>query len=122
LGDGSAAQHDGQIWFIDPLAETIELRLRFEYTPGDQDGDPDGPDNMTVSAYGGLILAEDGEDKSHLVGSTDQGETFFFARNDDPGDSEFTGPNFSHTKRFLFANIQSPGWVFAIQGPFRKQH
>ena len=21
----------------------------------------------------------------------------------------------------LFANIQTPGWVFAIQGPFRKQ-
>ena len=61
----------------------------------DQDNDPDGPDNITVSPYGGLILAEDGEGKQHLVGSTDDGEAFFFARNDHPDDSEFTGPTFS---------------------------
>jgi uncharacterized protein len=107
FADGSAAQHDGQVWFLDPLAETIELKLHFAYTPLDQDGDPDGPDNITVSAYGGLIIAEDGDGKQHLVGSTDSGETFFFARNEHPDDSEFTGPNF--------------GYVFAIQGPFTKQ-
>jgi secreted PhoX family phosphatase len=117
--DGSVGQHDGQIWFHDPLAQTIELTLRFEYT-ADQDVDPDGPDNITVSAYGGLILAEDGDGASHLVGSTESGETFFFARNEF-NDSEFAGPTFSQDKRTLFANIQSPGWVFAIQGPFVKQ-
>ena len=69
--DGSAAQHDGQVWFLDPDADTIELKLHFAYTPGDQDSDPDGPDNITVSAHGGLIIAEDGEGASHLVGSTD---------------------------------------------------
>jgi secreted PhoX family phosphatase len=122
LTDGSAAQHDGQIWFLDPLDETIELKLHFAYTPLDQDGDPDGPDNITVSAYGGLIIAEDGEGKQHLVGSTENGEAFFFARNDHPEDSEFTGPTFSHDKKILFANIQTPGHVFAIQGPFKKQH
>ncbi|MEY2516752.1 MAG: uncharacterized protein QOJ89_4110 [bacterium] len=121
FSDGSAAQHDGQIWFIDPLTQTIELKLRFAYTPSDQDGDVDGPDNITVSAYGGLILAEDGDGSNHLVGSSASGETFFFARNEDSGDSEFTGPNFSQNKKILFANIQSPGWVFAIQGPFVKQ-
>jgi secreted PhoX family phosphatase len=119
--DGSAAQHDGQIWFLDPLAGTIELKLHFAYTPLDQDGDPDGPDNITVSAYGGVIIAEDGEGKQHLVGSTESGEAFFFARNDDPEDSEFTGPTFSQDKKILFANIQTPGYVFAIQGPFTKQ-
>ena len=61
--DGSAAQHDGQVWFLDPAADTIELKLHFAYTPADQDSDPDGPDNITVSPYGGLILAEDGEGK-----------------------------------------------------------
>jgi uncharacterized protein len=122
LTDGSAAQHDGQIWFLDPLEETIELKLHFAYTPLDQDSDPDGPDNITVSAYGGLIIAEDGEGKQHLVGSTENGEAFFFARNDHPEDSEFTGPTFSHDKKILFASIQTPGHVFAIQGPFKKQH
>ena len=35
--DGSAAQHDGQVWFLDPDEDTIELKLHFVYTPGDQD-------------------------------------------------------------------------------------
>ncbi|MGW5361094.1 alkaline phosphatase PhoX [Actinopolymorpha pittospori] len=119
--DGSAVAHDGQVWFLDPSRDTIELKLRFAYTPGDQDSDPDGPDNITVSPFGGVILAEDGEGASHLAGANDRGEAFFFARND-LNDSEFTGPNFSRNKKILFANIQSPGHVFAIQGPFVHQH
>jgi secreted PhoX family phosphatase len=117
--DGSAAQHDGQVWFLDPDEDTIELKLHFAYTPGDQDSDPDGPDNITVSAHGGLIIAEDGEGASHLVGSTDAGDVFFLARNE-LNDSEFAGPCFSNDKKTLFANIQSPGHVLAIQGPWRK--
>ncbi|WP_199223849.1 alkaline phosphatase PhoX [Paraconexibacter algicola] len=118
--DGSAGVHDGQVWFLDPRAQTIELKIHFEYTP-DQDGDADGPDNITVSPYGGLVIAEDGEGASHLVGSTASGETFFLARNELAGESEFTGSTFSADRRTLFANVQSPGHVFAITGPFRRQ-
>ena len=114
----SAAPHDGQVWFLDPKAQTITLKIRFAHTP-DQDNDPDGPDNITVSPYGGVILAEDGEGASHLVGSTPEGETFFFARNQHPDDSEFAGPNFSHDGKTLFVNIQEPGYVLAITGPFK---
>jgi hypothetical protein len=39
----------------------------------------------------------------------------------DPLDGEFAGPTFSHDRKILFANVQSPGDVYAIQGPFRKQ-
>ncbi len=42
------------VWFIDPQADTIEPKLHFAYTPSDQDSDPDGPDNITVSPYGGV--------------------------------------------------------------------
>jgi hypothetical protein len=118
--DGSLGQHDGQVWFIDPDRDTIELKLWFAYTPDDQDSDADGPDNITVSAHGGLIIAEDGDGKNHLVGATERGEVFELARNELPGDSEFTGPTFSRDKRILFANVQSPGHVFAIHGPFRR--
>jgi len=72
-----------------------------------------------VSPYGGVILAEDGEGVSHLVGVTDQGKAYPMARND-LNDSEFTGPTFSGVGRILFANIQSPGHVFAITGPWRR--
>jgi secreted PhoX family phosphatase len=118
--DGSAAQHDGQVWFIDTDGETIELKLWFAYTPLDQDTDPDGPDNITVSPFGGVMIAEDGDGRNHLVGATEDGQTYFLARNELPGDSEFTGPTFSTDERILFANVQSPGHVFAIQGPFGK--
>lgn len=115
--DGSARQHDGQVWFLDPLRQTIRLELQFAYTDGDDD--PDGPDNITVSPYGGVILAEDGEGRQHLVGAGTGGRSFFFARNEIEGDSEFTGPNFSPDRQTLFANVQTPGHVFAIRGPFR---
>ncbi len=114
--DGSAASHDGQVWFIDPDEDRIELKIWFANTPADQDSDPDGPDNITVSPFGGVILAEDGEGKSRLVGATDDGETYVFARDELAGDSGFTGPTFSRDKKTLFANIQSPGHVFAITG------
>ena len=119
--DGSEAYHDGQVWFLDPARQTIELKIHFEYTPADQDSDPDGPDNITVSPYGGVIVAEDGEGVNHLVGSTKDGRTFFLARNELEGDSEFTGPTFSADRKTLFASIQSPGHVFAITGPFERR-
>jgi len=117
--DGSALAHDGQVWFLDPVEQTIELKLRFAADP-DVDSNPDGPDNITVSPFGGVMIAEDGSGAQHLVGTSVGGEAFFFARNELNG-SEFTGPNFSYNRRMMFANIQSPGHVFSIQGPFRRQ-
>ena len=35
-------------------------------------------------------------------------------------DSEFTGPAFSADGKMLFANIQAPGHVFAITGPWGR--
>ena len=120
--DGSQVQHDGQVWFYDPLSSTITLQLRFAYTPADQDTNPDGPDNIAVSPYGGVILAEDGEGRQHLVGATEDGHTYFLARNDvGDGSGEMTGPNFSADKRTLFANLFNPGHVYAITGPWRRQ-
>lgn len=118
LTDGSAVRHDGQVWFFDPLGQTLTLKLRFPFT-SDQNVDIDGPDNITISPYGGVILAEDGNGQQHIVGATDNGETFFFGLNELNG-SEFAGPTFSQDKKTLFVNIYSPGHVFAITGPWRK--
>ena len=116
--DGSAAQHDGQVWFFDPLAQTLTLKLFFAFTPN-QTVDVDGPDNITISPYGGVILAEDGMGMQHIVGATDTGETFFFALNE-LNNSEFAGPTFSQNKKTLFVNIYNPGLVLAVTGPWRK--
>ncbi|MEV4116610.1 alkaline phosphatase PhoX [Nonomuraea sp. NPDC049695] len=118
--DGSVNEHDGQVWFYDPRHETVTLKVLFGVNPDPtQDTNFDGPDNITVSPYGGVILAEDGEGIQHLVGVTDRGQTYPIARNE-INDGEFTGPNFSADGRILFANIQSPGYVFAITGPWRR--
>ncbi|MEV6862793.1 alkaline phosphatase PhoX [Streptosporangium subroseum] len=118
--DGSVNEHDGQVWFYNPKTETVTLKTIFGVNPDpEKDTDYDGPDNITVSPYGGVILAEDGEGVSHLVGITKQGNAYPMARNDF-STSEFTGPTFSEDGRILYANIQSPGYVFAITGPWGR--
>ena len=120
--DGSARQHDGQVWFYDPLSSTVTLRLIFAYTPQDNDGEPDGPDNIAVSPYGGVILAEDGQGRQHLVGATEEGHTYFLARNElGDGTGELAGVNFSPDKKTLFVNLFQPGLVYAVHGPWKRQ-
>ncbi|WP_252435535.1 alkaline phosphatase PhoX [Pseudonocardia humida] len=119
--EDSPVPHDGQVWFYDPRAATLTLKVRFGLNPDpDADGAFDGPDNITVSPWGGLILAEDGEGVQHLIGVSGDGEAYPLARNEVDG-SEFTAPVYSHDKKVLFANVQTPGTMFAITGPWRPQ-
>ncbi|MEU9994992.1 alkaline phosphatase PhoX [Streptomyces sp. NPDC050848] len=113
--------HDGQVWFYDPKRRTLTLQVVLGVNPDpDKDGAYDGPDNITVSPYGGLVIAEDGEGVQHLFGATERGRTYPIARND-LNDSEFTGVVFSPDGDTLFANIQDPGIMLAITGPWRRQ-
>ena len=87
-------------------------------------------DNLTVSPWGDLILAEDNYDNvggathQYLRGLTREGEVYDLARNpwnrpDHPG-GEITGPCFSPDGRYLFVNIQTPvNLTLAITGPWR---
>ncbi|MFF8946223.1 alkaline phosphatase PhoX [Streptomyces sp. NPDC014864] len=125
----SPVQHDGQVWFYDPKRRTLTLKVLFGVNPAPaEDGAFDGPDNITVSPYGGLVIAEDGEGVQHLFGATDSGRTYPIARNDlnigteqEPEYSEFTGVTFSPDGRTLFANIQEPGIMVAVTGPWKRQ-
>ncbi|MFG2190966.1 alkaline phosphatase PhoX [Streptomyces sp. NPDC048639] len=125
----SPIAHDGQVWFYDPRRRTLTLKVLLGVNPDpSRDGALDGPDNITVSPYGGLVIAEDGEGVQHLFGATDDGRTYPIARNDlnigteaEPEFSEFTGVTFAPDGRTLFANIQDPGIMVAITGPWRRQ-
>ncbi|MET7908649.1 alkaline phosphatase PhoX [Streptomyces avermitilis] len=133
----SPVQHDGQVWFYDPKRRTLTLKVLLGVNRDPSvDGAFDGPDNITVSPYGGLVIAEDGEGVQHLFGATDSGRTYPIARNDlavtsaataaggteaEPSYSEFTGVTFSPDGRTLFANIQEPGIMLAITGPWKRQ-
>ncbi|MET9130286.1 alkaline phosphatase PhoX [Streptomyces antibioticus] len=127
--DESPGRHDGQVWFYDPRRRTLTLKVLLGVNPDPSAGGAyDGPDNITVSPYGGLVIAEDGEGVQHLFGATDSGRTYPIARNDlnigtaeEPEFSEFTGVTFSQDGRTLYANIQEPGIMVAITGPWKRQ-
>ncbi|MGH9279781.1 MAG: alkaline phosphatase PhoX [Acidimicrobiales bacterium] len=122
LSDGSVGEHDGQVWSYEPATATLRLDVRFEVNPapeGTGADQPDGPDNITVSPWGGLVLCEDGDGVQHLLAVAPDGSTSLFARNH-TNDSEFAGATFSPDRHTLFANIQSPGITFAITGPFAE--
>ncbi|MEU2715728.1 alkaline phosphatase PhoX [Streptomyces sp. NPDC007205] len=125
----SPVQHDGQVWFYDPRRRTLTLKVLLGvHRDPSGDGDSDGPDNITVSPYGGLVVAEDGEGGQHLFGATESGRTYPIARNelnigteDEPEYGEFTGVTFSPDGTTLFVNIQTPGIMLAVTGPWMRR-
>ncbi|MCX5408085.1 PhoX family protein [Streptomyces sp. NBC_00335] len=126
--ESPGAAHDGQVWFYDPKRRTVRLQVLLGVNADPSvDGGYDGPDNITVSPYGGLIIAEDGSGLQHLFGATESGRTYPLARNEmnlgtaeEPEYSEFTGVCFSPDGRTLFANLQDPGIMLAVTGPWRR--
>lgn len=138
----NATKHDGQLWHYDYSRQTLTLVAYFPYnevlhneTPGWEtslgaslDLAFDGPDGCHVSPYGDLILTEDGNTANHVLSWNRETGAQAIARNlivleqNDLGGnlySEMTGPNFSPDGSTLFANVQEPGHVFAIRGPWR---
>lgn len=132
-----ATRHDGMVWFYDYDDQTITLVTYFPHNPAAEtegafpkyaDLTFDGPDNVTVTPWGTLVLAEDGVRASHVLSSVPGGPTYAIARNQvvigssggSPTYSEFTGPTFSPDGGVLFVNIQAPGITLAITGPWEK--
>jgi secreted PhoX family phosphatase len=109
-------QRYGQVFRYLPATNTLELFYESESRE-----DLDAPDNLTVTPWGDLWFAEDGDDGNRIVGITPEGETYVFAYNR-LNDSEFAGPVFSPDGRTFFVNIQSPGRTFAIWGPFPRRN
>ncbi|MBL7252940.1 alkaline phosphatase PhoX [Paractinoplanes lichenicola] len=122
-----AAPHDGMVWFYNYRNETIQLVTYFPHQVTAEEGAPakytdltfDGPDNVSVTPWGSLVLAEDGAGASHVLSSFPGGPTYAIARNE-LNDSEFTGPTFTDDGRVLFVNMQDPGLTLAITGPWEK--
>ncbi len=132
-----AVKHDGMVWYYDYSDETITLVTYFPHNTLAEGEGPfpalydmyfDGPDNVTVTPWGTLVLAEDGVRASHVLSAVPGGPTYAIARNQlvngtsngSPTYSEFTGPTFTPDGKILFVNIQNPGITLAISGPWSK--
>ncbi|GIF46311.1 hypothetical protein DFJ67_5032 [Asanoa ferruginea] len=122
-----ATPHDGMVWFYHYRNQTIQLVTYFPHQPTAEDGSAakygdltfDGPDNVTVTPWGSLVLAEDGAGASHVLSSFPGGPTYAIARNQ-LNDSEFCGPTFTADGKVLFVNMQDPGLTLAITGAWEK--
>ena len=107
----------GQVWQYTPDAFGGELLLLFESRSA---AVLDGPDTITVSPTGGLLLCEDGADDQFIRGLTSDGRIFDFVRNRLNND-EFAGATFSPDGQTLFVNIQgNPAMTLAIWGPWER--
>jgi secreted PhoX family phosphatase len=126
---GPAKDHDGQVWKYDPRRKTLRLEVIFTRpAPGSDNPEYDAPDNITMSPYGGLMMCEDGLGDQHMLGTTEDGQVFKFAKNrvnngtpDKPEYGELAGVGFSADGRTMFFNIYSPGITFAVSGPWRRR-
>ncbi|WP_414566680.1 MULTISPECIES: alkaline phosphatase PhoX [unclassified Anabaena] len=105
----------GQVWRYIPGDETIDL-----FVESQSINDLDMPDNICVAPTGDLILCEDGSGEQFLRGVSSNGELYNFGRNA-LNTSELCGACFSPDGRTMFVNIQSPGIIFAIWGPWNSK-
>lgn len=120
---GNAAM--GQIWELDPEAQTIQLIYE---SPGEDE--LQGPDNLVVAPTGDLIICEDPfTTEPYIRGLTPEGRIYDFARSI-TNTTEFCGACFSPDGSTLFVNqrgqaalpyAQPPGVTYAIQGPFSSR-
>ena len=127
---GGAAQA-GQIWQFDPTTQKLKLLFESPDKPTQN-----MPDNLAVSPRGGIILCEDNdygvnEYPQCIFGLSQDGKLELFAENnvvlngehnDVKGDfrsKEWAGATFSPDGKWLFVNIQTPGFTCAITGPWK---
>ncbi|MCS0788524.1 DUF839 domain-containing protein [Cytobacillus firmus] len=111
-GDGSL----GRVYRYFPATNTLEL-----FYESTDKNDLEMPDNICMSPWGDLWIAEDGGGNDRIIGLTPEGKVYAFAENTLNG-SEFAGPAFSPDGNTFFVNIQTPGITFAIWGPFARRN
>ncbi|TDR23571.1 alkaline phosphatase PhoX [Marinicella litoralis] len=131
-GEGLVAHQDG-VYFVCTAGGSHNKGQIFKYTANQEnnegiieliyeakeDGILEKPDNITVNAWGDLIICEDNSlEQKCLVGLTAEGQIYHIAAN---SQAEWAGACFSPDGNTLFANIhKDPGMTIAIKGPWGK--
>jgi len=79
----------------------------------------DMPDNICMTPWGDLLLAEDGSGEQFVRGITPEGRAYDLARNA-KSNGEFAGVCTSPSGDAIFVNMQLDGLTVAITGPFAQ--
>ncbi|MED3645825.1 DUF839 domain-containing protein [Halalkalibacterium halodurans] len=122
----------GAFWFDDTNAGENKLGRIYRYFPAtntlelfyesSDHNDLEMPDNITITPWGDLWIAEDGNiGRDRMIGLTPEGNVYTFAENR-LNNSEFAGPAFSPDGKTFYLNMQTPGITFAIWGPFARRN
>ena len=107
----------GQLYRLDILSDGMD-RLTLVAQAESEDSFAN-PDNITVSPWGDVFLAEDGGAPNGVHVLKPDGSLHHFARNAlNGGKSEIAGVCFSPDGNWLFLNLQWEGLTLAITGPF----
>lgn len=77
-----------------------------------------GPDNITVTPWGSVVITEDGDNPCSLLAYSDRAGTTEFAR-DLADRGEWAGPCLSKSGNLLFASVQAD-CTYAISGPLAR--
>jgi secreted PhoX family phosphatase len=80
----------------------------------------DMPDNICMTPWGDLLLAEDGSGDQFVRGITAEGRIYDLARNA-KSSGEFAGICASPSGDAIFLNMQLDGLTLAITGPLAEQ-
>lgn len=107
-------EKQGQLFRLVPDGDSGTLELLYE------SHDPAAlsmPDNLAVSPWGDLLIAEDGAFPCGIRCLTRKGELRVLASGT-ASKGEMAGVTFSPDGTILFANLQADGVTVAIRGPF----
>jgi secreted PhoX family phosphatase len=108
----------GAVWFADTSGGEDRLGQVYRYMParnvlelfyeGTTRTRIERPDNVTITPWGDLWWAEDGESGDRVMGITPAGDVYRFATNR-LNMAEFAGPCFSPSGQTFFINVLSHG-------------
>jgi len=113
---------DNRVWQLDLDTDALRVLYHADLDPGRQ---LTGVDNVAVSPFGDVYVAEDGGNME-LVMLTPEGVAAPLLRVEGQDGSELTGPAFDPWERRLYVSSQrggatGAGITYEITGPFRQR-